>query len=125
MLLAKFMLFVQSLHTFRYVSYSRHLSVQYCCFVSSSLKYFDEHVGGLDINHYSQLSTKQPPLVQEKSLHMGVIVKKSSPKNLSAICWPTVGRLSAVCRPFVGQQTANRFSPKHRLSVGRQSADSW
>ena len=74
-----------------------------------------------------------------------VIVKKSSPKNLSADCRSTVGRLSAVCRPTVGRlladcrpsvgrlsavcwptvgrQTADRFSPKHRLSVGRQSAD--
>ena len=25
----------------------------------------------------------------------------------------------------VGRQSADRFSPKHRLSVGRQSADSW
>ena len=48
-----------------------------------------------------------------------VIVKKSSPKNLSAVCWPTVGRLSAVCRPTVGRQVF----PK--TSVGRQSADSW
>ena len=38
-----------------------------------------------------------------------VIVKKSSPKNLSADCRPSVGRLSA-----------DRFSPKHRQSVGRQ-----
>ena len=43
--------------------------------------------------------------------------------RLLAVCWPTVGRLSADCRPFVGRQTADRFSPKHRLSVGRQSAD--
>ena len=64
-------------------------------------------------------------------------MKKNSPKNLSvdcrpsvgrlsatvgrlsAVCWPTVGRLLAVCRPFLGRQTADRFSPKHRLSVGR------
>ena len=52
-----------------------------------------------------------------------VIVKKSSPKNLLADCQLTVGRLSAVCWPSVGLQTADRFSPKHRLSVGRQSAD--
>ena len=74
-------------------------------------------------------------------------MKKSSPKNLSADCrpsvgrlsavcwptvgrlladcWPTVGRLLAVCQPFVSQQTADRFSPKHRLSVGRQSVNRW
>ena len=43
--------------------------------------------------------------------------------RLSAVCRPTVGRLLAICRPTVDRQTANRFSPKYRLSVGRQSAD--
>ena len=42
-----------------------------------------------------------------------VIVKKSSPKNLSADC-----------RSIVGRQTADRFCPKYRLPVGRQWADS-
>ena len=32
-----------------------------------------------------------------------------------------VGRLSAICRPTVGPQTADRFYPKYRLPVGRQS----
>ena len=36
-----------------------------------------------------------------------VIVKKSSPKNLSADNWSSVGRLSAVCRPTVRRQTAD------------------
>ena len=49
----------------------------------------------------------------------GVIVKKTSPKNLSVDCRstvgrlstdsrPTVGRLSAVCRPTVGRLLADR-----------------
>ena len=45
-----------------------------------------------------------------------VIVKKSSPKNLSADSWSSVSCLSA-----------DRFCPKYRSgpTVGRQSADCW
>ena len=39
-----------------------------------------------------------------------VIVKKSSPKNLSADCRPSVGRLSAVCWPTVGRLLANCYT---------------
>ena len=49
-----------------------------------------------------------------------VIVKKSSQKNLSADCRPSVGRLSAVCWPTVG-----RLSADCRPSVGRLSAVCW
>ena len=44
---------------------------------------------------------------------------------LLAVCWPTVSRLSSDCWPTDGQQSADRFCHKHRLPVGRQSADSW
>ena len=47
-----------------------------------------------------------------------VIVKKSSPKNLSADCRSTVGRQSADCCPTVGRQSANC-----RPTVGQQLAD--
>ena len=47
-----------------------------------------------------------------------VIVKKSSPKNLSADCRSTVGRLLVVCRPTVGRLLAN-CQPTN----GRQSAN--
>ena len=43
----------------------------------------------------------------------------------SADCWLTVGRVSTNSRPTVGRQSANRFCPKYRLPVGRQSGDSW
>ena len=49
-----------------------------------------------------------------------VIVKKSSPKNLSADSWPSVGRQSVDSRPTVRRQTADRFCLKYRLPVGRQ-----
>ena len=49
-----------------------------------------------------------------------VIVKKSSPKNLSADCRSTVGRQSADSRPTVGRLLADS-----RPTVGRLSADSW
>ena len=45
-------------------------------------------------------------------------------QNLSADCWPTVGRQSANRRPTVGRQTNDRFCHKHRLPVGRQTTDS-
>ena len=38
---------------------------------------------------------------------LSVIVKKSSPKNLSADCRPTVGRQTADSRPTNGQQSAD------------------
>ena len=75
------------------------------------------------------------------SIWMSVIVKKSSPKNLSADCrstvgrqsadsWLSVSRLSADCRPFVGRQLADsrqvlpKIQATCRLTVDRQSADS-
>ena len=48
-----------------------------------------------------------------------VIVKKSSPNNLSADCRSTVGRQSADCWSLVGRQLADC-----RPFVGRQTADS-
>ena len=51
--------------------------------------------------------------------HNLVIVKKSSPKNLSANCWLTVGCLLADCWPSVG-----RLSTDCWPTVGRLSADS-
>ena len=45
-------------------------------------------------------------------------VKNSSPKKLSAYCWPTVGRQSADSRPTVGQQLDDS-----RPTVGQLSAD--
>ena len=76
-----------------------------------------------------------------------VIVKKSSPKNLSADSRSTVGRLSADSRPtvarlladsrpFVGRQLADSrptgftrnigyLSADSGPTVGRQSADCW
>ena len=48
-----------------------------------------------------------------------VIVKKTSPKNLSVDCRPTVGRLSTDSRPTVG-----RLSAVCRPTVGRLLADS-
>ena len=60
-------------------------------------------------------------------MDISVIVKKCSPKNLSAVCWPTVGRLSAVCWPTVGRLSADKrptgFPQKHRLC--RRSVSSW
>ena len=49
--------------------------------------------------------------------------------RLSAVCWPTVGHLLADCRPSVGRLSADCrrllavCRPFVRLSVGRQSAD--
>ena len=63
-------------------------------------------------------------------------MKNSSPKKLSADCWPTVGRQSADSRPTVGRQstdsrpTVGRLSADCRLPPStkifcRQSADCW
>ena len=83
----------------------------------------------------SQLSLWQPFFVKRTLFYM-VIVKKSSPKNLSADCRSTVGQLSADSRPTVvadswavGQQTVGRqfvlcLRPKCWPTVGQQSADS-
>ena len=49
---------------------------------------------------------------------MLVIVKKSSPKNLSVNCRPTVDRHTADSRPIVG-----RLSVDRRPTVDRQSTD--
>ena len=68
-------------------------------------------------------------------IHKKVIVKKSSPKNLSADCrstvgrqsadsWLSVGRQSADCRPFVGRQLANRRPTGFARNIGYLSADS-
>ena len=53
-----------------------------------------------------------------------VIVKKSSPKNLSVDCRSTVGRQLADYRPFVGRQTADRRPTGFARNIGRLSADS-
>ena len=68
--------------------------------------------------HYKQVLTIHTPV------QVLVIVKKSSPKNLSADCRSTVGRQVAyisgkTCRPSVGQQTTNC-----QLTVGRQLTNS-
>ena len=47
-------------------------------------------------------------------------MKNSSPKKLSADCWPTVGRQSADSRPTIGRQLDDS-----RTTVGRQSANCW
>ena len=47
-------------------------------------------------------------------------MKNSSPKKLSADCWPTVGRQSANSRT-----TVDRQSDDSRPTVGRQSANCW
>ena len=67
-------------------------------------------------------------------------VKNSSPKKLSADCWPmvgrqladswtTVGRQSTDSRPIVGQLSFTAFSASSRPTVGpfvgRLSADCW
>ena len=115
-----YVLFIQQ--TTLYIGLRQHNACQFvsCCYL------------------FLVLGVKVAALIYQQIffIHCLVIVKKSSPKNLSAdcrssvgrlsaVCWPTVGRLSADCWPTVGRQTADRFSPKHRLSVGRQSADSW
>ena len=52
-------------------------------------------------------------------------MKNSSPKKLSADCWPTVGRQSANSRPTVGRQstdsrpTVGRLLAVCRPTVGR------
>ena len=43
------------------------------------------------------------------STQFPVIVKNSSPKNLSANCWLTDDQLLANCRPTVDRQLADRF----------------
>ena len=64
-----------------------------------------------------------------------VIAKKSSPKNLSADCWSTVGRQSADswssvsrqladCRLFVSRQLADRRPTGFARNIGYLSADS-
>ena len=53
-------------------------------------------------------------------IDFSVIVRKSSPKNLSADCQSTVGRQSAD-----SQLTVGRLSAVYRLPVGRQLADCW
>ena len=47
-----------------------------------------------------------------------IIVKKSSPKNLSADCRSTVGQLLANCQPTVGWLSAICW-----LSVGKRPTD--
>ena len=49
-----------------------------------------------------------------------VIVKKSSPKNLSADCRSSIGRLSAVCWPTGFPQNIDYQSADKRPTVGRQ-----
>ena len=77
----------------------------------------------------SQLSLWQPFFVKRTLFYM-VIVKKSSPKNLSADCRSTVGQLSADSRPTVGQlladswATVGRLSANSRPAVAQLSADS-
>ena len=52
-----------------------------------------------------------------------VIVKKSSPKNLSADCRSTVGRLSVNCRPTVGQLSADRFFGELFFTITKNEAN--
>ena len=63
-------------------------------------------------------------------------MKNSSPKKLSADCWPTVGRQSTDSRTTVDRQSANCWptvvyrlprkpSAGSRPTVGRLSADCW
>ena len=47
-------------------------------------------------------------------------MKNSSPKKLSANCWPTVGQQLADSRPTVGRQ-----SDDSQTTVRRQSANCW
>ena len=58
-------------------------------------------------------------------MDISVIVKKSSPKNLAADCWPTVGHLSADRRPTGFPQNIDYQSADSRPTNDRQSADSW
>ena len=53
-----------------------------------------------------------------------VIVKKSSPKNLSADSRPTVGCLSANSRPTVGRLSADSWPTGFARNIGYLSADS-
>ena len=59
---------------------------------------------------------------EEVLIKQWVIVKKSSPKNLSADCRSSVGRLSAVCWPTVGRLSVlvDRLSAICRPTDGRQ-----
>ena len=56
----------------------------------------------------SRVSLFDDHLLYSYDLNVWVIVKKSSPKNLSADCRSSVGRQSADCWPFVGRQLADR-----------------
>ena len=51
-----------------------------------------------------------------------VIVKKSSPKNLSADCWSTVGRQVTDSLPTANQQVTDRLrKKKNGLKTGSSS----
>ena len=50
----------------------------------------------------------------------GVIVKKSSPKNLSADCWSTVGRQLTDRLPTANQQVADRLRKKKNCVKNKQ-----
>ena len=52
-------------------------------------------------------------------------VKNSSPKKLSADCWPTVRRQSTDSRPTVVYRLLRKSSAGSRPTVGRLSADCW
>ena len=49
-----------------------------------------------------------------------VIVKKSSPKNLSANCWSTVGRQLTDSLPTANQQVTNRVRKKENCGKHEQ-----
>ena len=55
--------------------------------------------------------------------HSVKVKKKVPPNNLSADCWPFVGRLSVDRRPTVGRLSADRFWFKYEAAVDQQSAD--
>ena len=64
----------------------------------TSLHQFSNHI------LYTDTLLSAFALVLERIINLTVIVKKSSPKNLSADCRPTVDRQSADSWPTVGRQ---------------------
>ena len=70
----------------------------------------------VDIHRAAKQWGKYPPLFTFRSVtKIVVIVKKSSPKNLSADCRPTVGRQLTDSRPTVDRQVKKLLSVQKKV----------